>query len=271
MMCVLAAVGTRVTHAQMGGTGRAVENATYTVFADEQIEITHTPGTSGDAVVSFAGVGMGLGGVQVEEFRKSLAGIPNDLFFVKDKSRTWYNDSFPTITKILNEVLDRLLIRNTITIGNSMGGFGAIIFAAKLRNCTRAIAFAAQSSVDPEVVSWEQRYNQWFRNISKWAGLDATRLLDSKIQYDLLFGDGDPLDVLHAERLAAVQSPRMVICIVDGSGHDIAEFLKRRNLLRPLVDALVVRDEPCQEWMKQLREVPHRLLADANGTCWRRS
>ena len=86
MMCVLAAVGTRVTHAQMGGTGRAVENATYTVFADEQIEITHTPGTSGDAVVSFAGVGMGLGGVQVEEFRKSLAGIPNDLFFVKDKS-----------------------------------------------------------------------------------------------------------------------------------------------------------------------------------------
>src|ERR1700722_5581362 len=116
------------------GVVLALEDQTNIIFSDEAIEITHLPGTSGTAVVSFAGIGMGFGGVQIEEFRRSLAGTPNDLIFVKDKSRTWFNKSFDKVGEILEDALQRLLVRDTISIGNSMGAFGAIAFAARLPN-----------------------------------------------------------------------------------------------------------------------------------------
>jgi hypothetical protein len=244
----------------------ALVNPTNIVFSNEAIEISHLPGTSGTAVISFAGIGMGFGGVQIEEFRRSLAGRPNDLIFVKDKSRTWYNESFDQVGKILSDALQRLLIRDTITIGNSMDGFGAIAFAARLPHCSRVIAFAAQSSVDPNVVSWEHRFDRWLAPVENWSALDATQLLDSRIQYRLFFGDGDPNDIRHAERFVVQHSSGMSICIIEGCGHDVAVFLKRHNLLRSLLDDLVVRDDSGQ-WIRTLQSVQHRFLGPSTGLC----
>ena len=147
-----------------------------------------------------------------------------------------------------------------------MGGFGAIAFAARLTHCSRAIAFAAQSSVDPDVVSWEHRFDRWLLSVDNWAKLDATRLLDSRIQYQLLFGDGDPNDILHAGRFLASHSRRMSICVIEGCGHDVAVFLKRHNLLRPLLDEIIVRDDPCQ-WIRTLQSVPHQFQLQPPGRC----
>ena len=97
-MPVFTRVVNDVTGPQASVTALAPEDRTNIVFSDEATEITHLPGTSGTAVISFAGIGMGLGGVQIEEFRQSLAGTPNDLIFVKDRSRTWYNDSFDKVS-----------------------------------------------------------------------------------------------------------------------------------------------------------------------------
>src|ERR1700720_974617 len=128
------------------------------LYKDDNIEITHQPGNNSVAIISFSGIGMGLGGIQIEEFRKSLVGTSKNIYFVKDKTRHWYNSSFDEICCVLNENLSCRGVDHAITLGNSMGGFGAIIFAGKLRGCRSAIAFSAQSAVDPAIVPWEQRY-----------------------------------------------------------------------------------------------------------------
>jgi hypothetical protein len=47
------------------------ENLTY-LHNDAALEISFAPGSGENAVVSFAGVGLNFGGMQTEEFSKSL-------------------------------------------------------------------------------------------------------------------------------------------------------------------------------------------------------
>jgi hypothetical protein len=172
---------------------------------------------------------MGLGGIQIEEFRKSLTGASNDIYFVKDKTRHWYNSSFHKISDLLNEDLSSQGIKSCDTLGNSMGGFGAIIFAGQLRGCRSAIAFSAQSAVDPAIVPWEQRYKTYTDTVSHWTGLDATKLLDPDINYILFFGNNDPVDIRHATRMAITEYHNVAIYVFLRAGHNLAEWLMHEN------------------------------------------
>jgi hypothetical protein len=230
------------------------------VHEDDEIEITHEPGNSRVAIISFSGIGMGLGGIQIEEFRKSLAGTSNDIYFVKDKARHWYNSSFRKICDLLNGDLSRQSIDHSITLGNSMGGFGAIIFAGQLRGCRSAIAFSAQSAVDPVIVPWEQRYKTYTDTISHWAGLDATKFLRPEINYTLFFGNNDPVDIRHAERMAATDCANINIYIFPKAGHNLADYLKRKDILHHLLVALVREEGHCLDYATLLRDLQYHAL-----------
>lgn len=233
------------------------------IYQDDEIEITHEPGESRVAIVSFSGVGMGLGGIQFEEFRNSLAGVPNDIYFVKDKPRQWYNSSFGTLSNVLNKDLSYRGVEHVITLGNSMGGFGAIIFAGQLRGCRSAIAFSAQSAVDPAIVPWEQRYRIYTENVARWAGLDATKLLHPNVNYALFFGNDDPFDIRHAARMAAAKSINVTICIFPGAGHDLATYLKQKGVLRQLIEMLVSDERRSLDFATVLRDLRYQVLKPA--------
>jgi hypothetical protein len=227
---------------------------------DDEIEITHEPGNSRVAIISFSGIGMGLGGIQIEEFRKSLAGTAHDIYFVKDKTRHWYNSSFRQICDLLNADLSRQGIDYAITLGNSMGGFGAIIFAGQLRGCRSAIAFSAQSAVDPTIVPWEQRYKMYTDSVSHWTGLDATKLLNPDINYTLFFGNNDPIDIRHATRMAAADCSNINIYMFLRAGHDLANYLKRENILHRIIVALAREESHCPHFATLLRDVQYHAL-----------
>lgn len=230
------------------------------LYNDDKIEIAHERGDGRVAIISFSGIGFGLGGIQIEEFRKSLSGISNDIYFVKEKARHWYNSSFRQICDFLNEELSRRGIDSAVTLGNSMGGFGAIIFAGELLGCRSAIAFSAQSAVDPAIVPWEERYRQYTDTVSQWAGLDATQLLHQNINYTLFFGNHDPLDIRHAARMAAAECSNMSIYIISNAGHDLANFLKRDGVLRHLIETLVREERHCLDFATVLQDVRYRAL-----------
>jgi hypothetical protein len=234
-------------------------------YEDDKTEITHEPGDNRMAIISFSGIGMGLGGIQIEEFRKSLTGIPTDIYFVKDKTRQWYNSSFHTICDVLNDDLTRKGIDHVITLGNSMGGFGAIIFAGKLRGCRSAIAFSAQSSVDPAIVPWEQRYKIYIDTVSHWTGLDATKLLHSGINYTLFFGNNDPFDIRHATRMATTECLNITIYMFLSAGHNLADYLKREGVLHRLIEVLVREERHCLNFASVLGDVRYRTLKLAAG------
>ena len=230
-----------------------------TIYGDDLIEISHEMGDGDEGIVSFTGIGFGMGGIQVEEFRKSLAASTNHIYYVKDKSRHWYNSSAEKITNFLNAEFSCRRISKVITVGNSMGGFGAILFAASLDGCHRAIAFAAQSAIDPSIVPWDQRFNKLTSSVKSWAGLDAVKSLRRDVSYFAFFGANDPIDVRHAERLIEANSPNMTVCLIENSGHDVSFDLKKAGVLSPLMKALVDSDADCVDFKSLLRDVNFRV------------
>lgn len=205
---------------------------------DERCRIVHEPGNNGMAVVSFAGVGFALGGIQVEEFRRSLDGSDFDIYFVIDKQRQWYNGSYDIIVEVINSSLRARSIHTTFTLGNSMGGFGAVLFAGVLCQCRRAVAFSPQSSVHRDRAPFEDRWQEWTSSVADWCVPDAVDHMRDGVDYAFFFGSTEPRDLAHAKRFAAAPG-RKFICVVEESAHGVAAYLKRRGALVPLLNSVL--------------------------------
>jgi len=222
-------------------------------------DITYQAGSSDQAVVSFTGIGFGMHGIQIEEFRKTLSQDTNHVYYVIDRSRHWYNSSFDKIADTLNGDFAKNGVKRVVTLGNSMGGFGAVIFATVLHGCQRSIAFSAQSAIDPAIVPWDRRFKKLTDSVQRWTGLDAMNALRSDHYYFLFFGSTDPIDVRHAARFASADCATMSICLVDGTGHAVAADLKKRGILSKLMVALIDGDGPCIDMRNLFGAVPHQM------------
>lgn len=205
---------------------------------DETCRIVHEGGDNGRAVVAFAGIGYALGGIQVEEFRRSLDGSHFDIYYVIDKERRWYNRCYDAVLATINRSLTERRIAESFTLGNSMGGFGAVLFASALERCRRAIAFSPQSSVCPAVVPFEDRWREWTQQISDWRVPDAVPHMRLGLSYVLFFGAADRRDRHHIDRFAA-GAAETLLCRIEESAHGAAAEIKRHGLLIPVLDALL--------------------------------
>ena len=208
------------------------------LFDDETCRIVHETGDNGRAVISFAGVGYALGGIQVEEFHRSLDGTHLDIYYVIDKERHWYNRCYDAVLATINRSLAERHIAESFTLGNSMGGFGAVLFASALERCRRAIAFSPQSSVCPAVVPFEDRWREWTQHISRWQVPDAVPQMRRGVSYLLFFGATDMRDLRHIDRLAA-GAGETLCCRIEDRAHGVAAEIKRHGLLVPLLAALL--------------------------------
>ena len=211
---------------------------------DQQLRISFQRAESDVAVVAFTGVGLALGGIQTEEFYKTFAAFGRteacSVIYVIDKNRSWYNGHLDReITQRTNQLLLSLGARRTVTLGNSMGGFGAIVFARRLHGCVQSIAFCPQSSVNDAIVPFESRWPQWRAAISDWTLPDATRELDEGISYDLFFGAEDEIDARHAERFERCGRRNLHIHRIAGCDHNVALHLKRQGALKGLLQELI--------------------------------
>lgn len=244
---------------------------------DEALRIACERGTSGRAVISFTGVGQGLGSIQKEEFARSLAGGgTNDLYYVIDKRRSWYND---THARIDGAFRDLAPARGAFTLGNSMGGFGALLFAPRLADCRAAIAFAPQFSVMKSIVPKETRWQEFISAIGTFEvetclseGPAAPR---SRPTSFLFFGADDRRDRPHADLFRKALTGDAAIFSIAGCGHDVAAWLKGRSALQPLLEAIIEGEAGPGEvsallhgrgiahtlWRPGERAAPGRLLA----------
>ena len=65
-----------------------------------------------------------------------------------DVNRSWFNGCFGTVVSTLNDMFEERHTRSVAAIGNSMGRFGALLFAKHLAGCYMAIAFAPTPLAD---------------------------------------------------------------------------------------------------------------------------
>jgi pimeloyl-ACP methyl ester carboxylesterase len=204
------------------------------ILRSENVDILFQHGTANYAVISFAGIGLGLGGLQTTEFSRSL-GNTTPTFYVIDKTRSWYNSTYDVIVEALAAALETRKLAYAATVGNSMGGFGAMLFAEALSGMTISLAFAPQSSVCRTLVPWETRWQNWTGRITAWTIPDLAPRL-GRVQHHVVFGSNDPLDRRHAARLAA--SRNVKLHEVSDCGHDVAAVLKQRGQLAGFLSML---------------------------------
>ena len=122
-------------------------------------------------LVTFGGVQQGIG-VPVFEFFNSISEIDCDKIFLRDFKQAWYQKGIDSTTNNPQKIVEYL--KKTISennyekvtfIGNSMGGYAAILFGSIL-NVDKVVSFAPQSYLD----IWNRLRNKeirWLKKIIK--------------------------------------------------------------------------------------------------------
>ncbi|HEX2556117.1 MAG TPA: hypothetical protein VHL98_20655 [Microvirga sp.] len=231
---------------------------------DPDLKIMFEPGSSDAAVISFTGIGHNLGAIQLPEFGETLRSAAPDchVYYVIDKNRAWYNGIELRIASILGSHLRNSGARAVYTVGNSMGGFGAILFAGLLPNVRSAIAFSPQSSVHPIYVPSEVRWQHYVQRISSWTVPDVLPLMSRDVRYLVFFGAEHAMDARHAERFTRLGPPSATLWKIEGDSHGVAAKLKRRGLI---VDVLRAAMSPSDHALDAVDTVLSR------GICFRRN
>jgi pimeloyl-ACP methyl ester carboxylesterase len=176
-------------------------------------------------LVAFGGL-QGRLGMPVFEFFKSTSDLGVKRLFVRDLRQAWYHEGLSgddatliDAADALRELIERSEIERLVTVGNSAGGYAALVFGTLL-GATTAIAISPQTILDLETwAAWRDfRWEKQLRPLVDTGALDrdwadlrsalpAARRAGTR--YEIFFDETHRLDRLHAERLAEVDGARL--------------------------------------------------------------
>jgi pimeloyl-ACP methyl ester carboxylesterase len=193
--------------------------------------------------IIFGGKNAGIG-IPPFEFYNASKILEENKVFVRDFKQSWYHlglsgisNDIHTTKNHLKQIIERYSPQETILIGNSMGGFAAILFASLLSNC-HAIAFAPQTFINP-IKRFKHRDKRWNREILRTYKntlfrrkyFDLSRLCqdDPNWHADIIVSNNHPLDLAHARNLLSM--PQVSIHEYNFSGHRIVKELRDRGQL----------------------------------------
>jgi hypothetical protein len=201
------------------------------ILETDALRIRYAEGHTDVLFVSFTGVLHGMGGIAIDEFAGS--GRAHHCLFISDMKRTWYNGEgiAQAICGIVEQKAKDLNIRKIITIGNSMGGFGAILFA-RLLGADTAIAFSPQFSFNSEIVPGDDRWGEYRDAIKTWTFPTALPL-NAATRY-FIFSGLDPMEMQHTRLFPKARNT--AIFLIAG-GHTVAQSIKDAGQLGRVIGA----------------------------------
>lgn len=199
--------------------------------------------------VVFGGLSGGLAMPRFE-FCQSLQIVEQSKIFVRDHAQCWYQVGLPGIADDVRGVADFLRGRiadlrpeRTVFLGNSMGGFAAILIACLLGE-GRAIAFAPQTFVSP-TARLLYRDGRWRRSVWKmYARCLAKRCLFDlrphvarapNVDVDIYVSSDCRLDALHAGRLSHLAN--VSVRTFPSGGHGLVRHLRDEGRLGDVLRA----------------------------------
>ena len=194
-----------------------------TVLQDEELILRWLPGSTRRMVVVFTGLKAGFGGAPLDEFAGSASDKgKNNVLFVTDRRATWFAAPglWRRIVKLIRYLRKSERIDEIVTLGNSMGGFGALLLPRDVR-VRRAIAFSPQLTMDRTL-------------------MDDTRWPDIKDKFGDLPVDnvgGCREDVAHLD--FAPEMNRVHRFVLPKGRHNIAGALKDAGLLSDVIGAII--------------------------------
>lgn len=210
-----------------------------TLFEDDHMKITYLDGEGDFCMVTFVGVGLGQGGVDIqnEEFKKLDPNLGPQIF-VFDKNRSWGNAiDFEKMTSIIAPISEN---RRVITMGLSMGGFLAVV-ASKYLSPEACIAFVPQYSMHPQIMPGERRWAAYARNITKWNIPSLEAYFDQETQFYVFF-TADPMERQHLVKFP--DQDNIQTYMVRTNGHNVGQAMKDAGILYPTIEACMKLAQP---------------------------
>lgn len=187
-----------------------------------------------------------FGGIAAEigmppfEFYNASRILTENKIFLRDFTQSWYQNGLPGLGRNVFEIAEYLAEKirqvnpvEVCFVGNSMGGFAAILFATLIGSGT-AIAFAPQTFISPIGklrhidLRWpKQIFSTYFTTLSKRHVWDLKALLaanQNTPKIEVHVSTKDRLDLMHARRLRGVSGT--TIHEYDVGGHALVRHLR---------------------------------------------
>lgn len=205
-----------------------------TIHRNRVVRIRFLEGGSKILFVSFTGIGHG--GMHGDEFvGTAYDNGRNSALFVSDMQRLWYNhvNLAPRVMRTVWRVQQRLKPKKVVAIGNSMGGFGAILFS-RMINADTVIAISPQFSVSDNVIPEEDRWLEYRKRIKMYRYPDISYAFGKQTQY-FVFSGTAPEERRHMDRLPDARNIHKFY--VPGQGHSVAAALKENGLQKRIISS----------------------------------
>jgi hypothetical protein len=190
-------------------------------------------------VLCFTGIGKAISGdtVQMVEFYRASTADANAVFII-DKTRSWGNRI--DFDRLITALTPLTAGRRLYTIGNSMGGFLAILMSSFLDvRCT--VAFVPQFSVDAEVMPEETRWEVYRSQIARYRYPSLDGHFNASAKY-YLFHSGKEKDRNHWEKMPS--APNVKQFVFRDFGHGAAKRLKVMGLLDTVIGQCFEEKDP---------------------------
>lgn len=211
------------------------------VHEDAGLRVQYLPGTTASLVVAFSGIGHGFGGLQTQEFVGTASDQGrNHVLFVADRQRSWYTTDglIDTLVNVVGQTAADIGVATCKTIGNSMGGYGAVRFSRDFP-VSAVAAFSPQFSMSKAVVP-EDRWDQYLPAINFAAHPPLSECLAERTQYYLIFGGLGRTELKHRDLFPA--RPGVHPVTLPGAGHNVVQKIKEFGLLDACVQAIFACD-----------------------------
>lgn len=200
-------------------------------------------------LIFFAGIGGGFGGLPAFEFRHTVAGVRTNQVFLRDPSGLWYLAGIPGAGSSADDVASYLRAecarrgaKRVVTVGNSAGGYAAILFGL-LIGANEVHAFSPKTRLlEPSDFHSPARLKFLLDHTGReHPYLDLKRLLeehsDGPTTVHIHYPNGDTVDATQARRVAGIANVR--IWRYRWRTHALVKVLKEYGALRPILSAAI--------------------------------
>lgn len=219
---------------------KIIDDSTIPVLdEDDYLKVSVRDADGPTCVVTFAGVGMDVGGarVQREDFAELGIGIGPQVF-VFDKTRSWGNRiNFDQLSELVAPFTHD---RRVVCLGVSMGGFLGIV-ASRYLDAEVCIALGPQYSVHPDIMPMENRWPEFTSLIEEWKLPSLDGQFSDTCRYYCFF-TGIEAEAEHIVRLPCEDHIHRFL--VPGYIHNVAKELQKHGALYPLLGECLRGVEP---------------------------
>ncbi len=153
--------------------------------------------------------------------------------FVSDMTRSWHNAAGfnDWVLGLIAELRADIGSGPTVALGNSMGGYSALMIAKQIE-LAACISITPQYSPNPDTMPHEKRWMFFRREIKNFAFDGVQHLPTDHCEFYVMHGGG-PREHLHWRRFP--QQENMTHFIMKGYGHNLAKRFKSKGILNLLI------------------------------------